>query len=47
MANLPAFEATPLEAIPQIAKEVRSTFLSHKTRPVEYRVQQLRKLYWG
>jgi len=26
---------------------VRASFLAHKTRPLEFRIQQLRKLYWG
>jgi beta-apo-4'-carotenal oxygenase len=47
MATLPPFEHTPIETIPDIAAGIRATFLSHKTRPLEYRIQQLRKLYWG
>lgn len=47
MATLPPFEHTPIESLPGIAAGIRATFLSHKTRPLEYRIQQLRKLYWG
>jgi beta-apo-4'-carotenal oxygenase len=34
-------------AIPDKCKQVRTSFLSHKTRPIEFRLKQLRKLYWG
>lgn len=47
MAEIPPLEYTKLESIPAIANGVRQAFLSHKSRPLEYRVQQLRKLYWG
>ncbi|KAF1848823.1 aldehyde dehydrogenase [Cucurbitaria berberidis CBS 394.84] len=47
MAELPTFEHTPVDDIPAIAARVRSSFLSHKTRPLEFRIQQLRKLYWA
>ncbi|SPN99539.1 probable Beta-apo-4'-carotenal oxygenase [Cephalotrichum gorgonifer] len=45
--KIPAFEATPLDSIPQIVDEARDTFKSHKTKDVQYRLRQLRKLYWG
>lgn len=41
------FEATPAEDIPKIAAAARATFRSQKTKDVEYRLVQLRKLYWG
>ncbi|KAF7514721.1 hypothetical protein G7054_g15065 [Neopestalotiopsis clavispora] len=41
------FEATPIEQIPEFAATLRSTFRSQKTKDVEYRLVQLRKLYWG
>ncbi|KAH7130506.1 Aldehyde/histidinol dehydrogenase [Dendryphion nanum] len=47
MPELPPFEHTSIDAIPSAAAQVRATFLSHKTRPLEYRITQLRKLYWG
>jgi beta-apo-4'-carotenal oxygenase len=46
-ANLPAFTNTPVDGIPTIVEEVRSTFFTQKTKPVEFRLRQLRKLYWG
>ncbi|OAL45713.1 aldehyde dehydrogenase [Pyrenochaeta sp. DS3sAY3a] len=47
MAELPPFEHTPLEDIASTAAKIRASFLSHKTRPLEFRIQQLRKLYWA
>jgi beta-apo-4'-carotenal oxygenase len=47
MAKLPEFKHTDINAIPGLCKEVRQSFLSHKTRPLEWRLTQLRKLYWG
>ena len=44
---LPAFEHTPIETIPATCQTVRASFLTHKTRPLEFRLKQLRKLYWG
>ena len=38
---------TPADAIPAIAREVRLSFASQKTKPIEWRLKQLRKLYWG
>jgi beta-apo-4'-carotenal oxygenase len=40
-------EFTPLEDIPKHATAVRSTFNTLKTKDVQYRLVQLRKLYWG
>ncbi len=42
---MPAFEATALDAIPGIARRVRETFATNKTKSVESRLVQLRKLY--
>ncbi|EWC48854.1 hypothetical protein DRE_00159 [Drechslerella stenobrocha 248] len=39
--------ATPVDDIPAIVGRMRTTFRSHATRPVEWRRQQLRKLWWG
>ncbi|KAF2794016.1 aldehyde dehydrogenase [Melanomma pulvis-pyrius CBS 109.77] len=47
MAALPPFEHTPIEGIADTVKTIRTSFLSHKTRPLEFRLVQLRKLYWG
>jgi len=47
MATVPPFEHTPIDDIAPTCARVRASFLSHKTRPLEFRAQQLRKLYWG
>lgn len=47
MSQIPAFEHTPVETIEGKVNEVRNSFLAHKTRPLEFRIQQLRKLYWA
>ncbi|KAA8571488.1 hypothetical protein EYC84_001488 [Monilinia fructicola] len=41
------FEHSSLESIPTTAKTLRTTFRSQKTKPLEYRLKQLRKLYWA
>lgn len=46
-ADIPVFAATPLDTIPEICSTVRSTFRTLKTKDLEYRKVQLRKLYWG
>ncbi|KAI4195429.1 MAG: hypothetical protein LQ346_003448 [Caloplaca aetnensis] len=38
---------TPEDSIAGIAAGVRNAFNSHKTKPIEFRLMQLRKLYWG
>ncbi|KAL8654059.1 MAG: hypothetical protein Q9226_003584 [Calogaya cf. arnoldii] len=38
---------TPVDSIPAIASGVRNAFNSHKTKPIDFRVTQLRRLYWG
>lgn len=45
--KMPSFEATPLDEITQYAANVRAAFESQKTKDVEWRLVQLRKLYWG
>lgn len=47
MAEVPEFINTPLDTIPEIVGKVRKTFLTNKTKSIEYRLKQLRKLYWG
>ncbi|KAF2475341.1 aldehyde dehydrogenase [Lindgomyces ingoldianus] len=47
MAELPPFEHTPIDSIASTVNGIRASFLSHKTRPLEFRLAQLRKLYWG
>jgi beta-apo-4'-carotenal oxygenase len=41
------FEATPMESIPSTVNLCRTTFQAQKTKPIAYRLTQLRKLYWG
>ncbi|KAB8300936.1 hypothetical protein EYC80_002861 [Monilinia laxa] len=41
------FEHSSLESIPTTAKIIRTTFRSQKTKPLEYRLKQLRNLYWA
>ncbi|KAK7635042.1 hypothetical protein IWX48DRAFT_222254 [Phyllosticta citricarpa] len=43
----PKLKYTPLDDIPETAKAVRTTFRSGRTRPIQYRLKQLRKFYWG
>ncbi|EDN10602.1 conserved hypothetical protein [Histoplasma mississippiense (nom. inval.)] len=45
--DLPTLQFTPVEEIPAKVRKVRTTFFQHKTRPIEFRIQQLRKLYWA
>ena len=46
LIKLPEFSNTPADQIPDIVSRVRKTFHSQKTRPAEFRLKQLRKLYW-
>ena len=45
--DMPAFTHTPMDEIAATCATARGSFLSHKTRPIAFRQQQLRKLYWG
>lgn len=45
--EIPAFEATALDAIAPTCARIRSKFDSHQTKDVEWRKTQLRKLYWA
>jgi hypothetical protein len=47
MVALPEFRATSLEEIPARISTVRKAFNEHKTRDLEFRLVQLRKLYWA
>lgn len=48
MASLiPDFQSTSLTTLSSIASTTRSTFRTHKTKPLSYRLHQLRKFYWG
>lgn len=46
-SKIPPFEHTSMDSIAPTCAGVRKAFLSHKTRDLEYRKQQLRKLYWA
>jgi beta-apo-4'-carotenal oxygenase len=41
------FEATDIATISPTVKRVQAAFQSQKSKPIEYRLKQLRKLYWG
>ncbi|KAJ5598622.1 Beta-apo-4'-carotenal oxygenase [Penicillium hordei] len=45
--NLPELQFTPLDDIPERVSVTRQAFMNHKTRDVEFRLIQLRKLYWA
>ncbi|KAJ9604151.1 Hexadecenal dehydrogenase [Cladophialophora chaetospira] len=45
--KLPDFHHTSVEEIPSIVSRLRKTFISQKTRPTDFRIKQLRKLYWA
>lgn len=47
MADVPPFTNTSVDAIPAIHQRVVNKFNSHTTRPVAYRLKQLRSLYWA
>lgn len=44
---IPEYAATALDVIPAVASNTRATFRSHKTKNVQWRITQLRKLYWA
>jgi beta-apo-4'-carotenal oxygenase len=41
------FEATAIDTIQSTVNRCRTTFRAQKTKPISYRLTQLRKLYWG
>ncbi|OJJ82896.1 hexadecenal dehydrogenase [Aspergillus glaucus CBS 516.65] len=45
--DIPELQYTPLDDIQGHVAELRQTFSEHKTRDVEFRLVQLRKLYWA
>ena len=47
MAEIPSFTNTSLDAIEPIAKKAHDAFNSQVTKPIEFRLTQLRKLYWS
>ncbi|KAF7547096.1 hypothetical protein G7Z17_g7959 [Cylindrodendrum hubeiense] len=44
---IPAFEHTPLDEIPAKVDRLRATFRTGRTKDIQFRIVQLRKLYWG
>ncbi|KAL2819533.1 Aldehyde/histidinol dehydrogenase [Aspergillus granulosus] len=46
-SDIPELQYTPIEEIQESVARVKQTFLEHKTRDVEFRLIQLRKLYWA
>ena len=47
MASIPPFQSTPADKIVPAVNDVRTAFHMQKTKPLEFRKTQLRKLYWG
>ena len=47
MADIPPFKHTSMDDVAATGARMRTSFLSHKTRPLEFRIQQLRRLYWA
>lgn len=45
--EIPDFAAINKDDIPSVHQRLYKTFHSGKTKPIEYRLQQLRKLWWG
>lgn len=45
--DIQAFTPTAIDTIPETCSTVRSAFRTLKTKDLEYRKVQLRKLYWG
>lgn len=46
-SSIAPFEHTPIESIPSNVAGLRTTFNTHRTKDVQYRLRQLRKMYWG
>jgi beta-apo-4'-carotenal oxygenase len=46
-AKIAPFEATAIESILATVNLVQTTYRSQKTKPLSYRLTQLRKLYWA
>jgi len=45
--NIAPFQPTAIDSIKGTVDTLKTTFKSQKTKPLEYRLAQLRKLYWG
>ena len=46
-AKIAPFEATDVATIAATVNRVQTTYRSQKSKPIEYRLTQLRKLYWA
>lgn len=47
LSDLPAFAHTPTADIPPVHSRVVQKFHTHTTRPLAYRLEQLRSFYWA
>lgn len=47
MGGNSGIQYTPVAEIAPIHKRLNDTFHSHKTKPLEWRLHQLRKFYWA
>lgn len=45
--EIPPLEYTPTDDVQKRVVELRQSFMEHKTRDVEFRLVQLRRLYWA
>lgn len=45
--DIPELQYSPIEDIQSRISDLRKSFAEHKTRDVEFRLVQLRKLYWA
>lgn len=45
--KLPELQLTPVDEIAGTVERLRNTFWTSKTRDVQFRIKQLRKLYWA
>lgn len=46
-SGVPSYEATSLDQITANVETIRKTFRTNKTKDIKFRMQQIRKLYWG
>lgn len=46
-SKIPEFKSTDADTLSSLAKTTRDTFRSQKTKPLEWRLVQLRKFYWA
>jgi len=47
VSKIMPFEATAIESIPDTVNRCKATFRAQTTKPLSYRLTQLRRLYWG